>query len=178
MSDLGTFGGDTSFAYDVGSAFACGEAATIDGARHAFATTGDTLTDLGTLGGTYSAAINCSDPIFGQTVGESSVSDNSATHAVMWNTQLAITDLGTLGGGESRALQVTMFRGEIFGESRTVEGRLHPVRWWSGHIADFAHTLGVNSRIELVIPVRSDPTKSRMRVRGFTGLGDCSRQPV
>ena len=164
MSDLGTFGGDTSFAYDVGGRFACGEAATDDGSRHAFITSGDGLTDLGTLGGTYSAAINCSDPIFGQTVGESSVSDNSATHAVMWNSQLAITDLGTLGGTESRALRVTMFRGEIFGESRTVEGRLHPVRWWSGHIADFAHTLGANSRIELVVPVRSDPTQSRMRV--------------
>jgi probable HAF family extracellular repeat protein len=157
MRDLGTFGGDTSFAYDVGGRFACGEAATSDGARHAFVTGGDTLTDLGTLGGTYSAAINCSDP-FGRTVGESSVSDNSATHAVLWNSQLAITDLGTLGGTESRALRVAI-TGEIFGESRTVEGDLHPVRWWSAHIADFAHALGANSRIELVVPVRGDLTK-------------------
>jgi hypothetical protein len=41
MSDLGTFGSDTSFAYDVGGRFACGEAATDDGSRHAFVTSGD-----------------------------------------------------------------------------------------------------------------------------------------
>lgn len=59
MRDLGTFGGDTSFAYDVG-AIACGEAAAVDGSRHAFVTSADALTDLGTLGGTYSAAIQVS----------------------------------------------------------------------------------------------------------------------
>jgi probable HAF family extracellular repeat protein len=165
MRDLGTFGGDTSFAYGVGSAFACGEAATSDGARHAFATTGDTLTDLGTLGGTYSAAINCTNIVYGPMfVGESSVSDDSATHAVRWDPLTGMSDLGTLGGTESRALRIVAdspHPNEIFGESRTVEGRLHPVRWWFGRIADFAHALGAHSRIELVVPVKGDP---RMRV--------------
>jgi probable HAF family extracellular repeat protein len=153
MRDLGTLGGDTSFAYDVGTV-ACGEAETVDGARHAFVTRADALTDLGTLGGTYSAAINCSGQFI---VGESSVSDDSATHAVSWDGQFRITDLGTLGGTESRALRV---RGnEVLGESRTVDGDLHPVRWWPvpalappGRLADFAHVLGADSQIELAVP--------------------------
>jgi probable HAF family extracellular repeat protein len=163
MRDLGTFGGDTSFAYDVG-AMACGEAATVDGARHAFVTSDDALTDLGTLGGTYSAAINCSDPFGARIVGESSVSDDSATHAVLWVNHV-ITDLGTLGGTASRALRVSHsgfgadFPGEIFGESQIVDDNLHPIRWWRGRIADFMHVLGADSRIELVVPVKGDPTK-------------------
>ncbi len=156
MRDLGTFGGDTSAAYDVGTV-ACGEAETVDGARHAFVTSVDGLTDLGTLGGTYSAAINCSiEPSGRGVLGESSVSDDTATHAVSWSDRV-ISDLGTLGGTESRALRAS--QGQIFGESRTVEGDLHPVRWWPtnffGRLADFAHVLGADSQIELIVPAGS-----------------------
>jgi probable HAF family extracellular repeat protein len=161
MRDLGTFGGDTSFAYDVGD-MACGEAATVDGARHAFVTSDDALTDLGTLGGTYSAAINCSDPSGQRILGESSMSDDSATRAVLWVNHV-ITDLGTLGGTESRALRTgfgATFPAEIFGESQMVDDNLHPVRWWRGRIADFMHVLGADSRIELVVPVKGDLTKT------------------
>jgi probable HAF family extracellular repeat protein len=155
MRDLGTLGGDNSFAYNVsyvyqGVAIACGEAETSNGARHAFVTSDGGLIDLGTLGGTYSAAISCLEPSGREIVGESSVSDDSATHAVQWNGLHSITDLGTLGGTESRALRQL---GAVFGESRTVDGDLHPVRWWHGRLADFAHVLGADSRIEVVVPL-------------------------
>ena len=159
MNDLGTFGGDTSFAYDVG-AIVCGEAATVDGARHAFVTSNGGLIDLGTLGGTYSAAINCSDPSGRFALGESSVSDDSATHAVSWSDRV-ITDLGTLGGTESRALRERFFFPlQIFGESRTVDGDLHPVRWWFGWLSDLAHVLGAESQIESVVPLTGDATSA------------------
>lgn len=165
MLDLGTLGGDTSFAYDVGAmAAACGEAATVDAARHAFVTSAEGLTDLGTLGGTYSAAINCGGS---RILGESSVSGDSATHAVSWNSQHVITDMGTLGGTESRALRE--LGGVVFGESRTVDGDLHPVRWSRGQLADFAHVLGAESQIEVVVPLSSGPTDAV--VSGTTAPG-------
>jgi probable HAF family extracellular repeat protein len=163
MRDLGTLGGDTSFAYDVSDTHVCGEAATVDGARHAFVTSGDALTDQGTLGGTYSAAINCHD-FFSTTliVGESSVRGDSATHAFSGG-GVFMQDLGTLGGVESRALRIAKdpatISNEIFGESRTVDGDLHPVRWWRGGIADFARVLGAESQIESVVPVTGNLTR-------------------
>jgi probable HAF family extracellular repeat protein len=106
------------------------------------------------LGGTYSAAINCSIP-GPRIVGESSVTDDSATHAVLWDNHV-INDLGTLGGTEGRAL----FPLGIFGESRTVEGDLHPTRWSQGRISDFAHVLGAESQIESVVPLTGDVTNA------------------
>jgi probable HAF family extracellular repeat protein len=151
MRDLGTFGGDTSFAYDIGN-MVCGEAQTGDGARHAFVSSGDALNDLGTLGGSYSAAINCSDATFGRRiVGESSVPGDSVTHAVWWDSRFTINDIGTLGGTESRGLRVYSFD-EIFGESQTVDGDTHPFQWWHGQLSDYARALGVDSRVESVIP--------------------------
>jgi hypothetical protein len=83
-----------------------------------------------------------------------------------------MSDLGTLGGTASRALRVsTPFSGEIFGESRTVDGDLHPVRWWAGHIADFTQALGANSQIELVVPVRGDLTTSMRVISGTASPG-------
>ena len=86
------------------------------------------------------------------------MSDNSATHAVLCGSHFGIPDLGTLGGSESRALRVGS---GVLGESRTVEGDLHPVRWWldsglPGRLADVAHVLGTDSQIELVVPFTGD----------------------
>src|SRR5262249_46225000 len=88
----------------------------------------------------------------------------SATHAVLWDGQLAITDLGTLGGTASRALRVSDFPGEVFGESRTVEGDLHPAQWlwFSQRIADFAHVLGADSQIQSVVPATRDDVYRRV----------------
>ena len=61
------------------------------------------LTDLGTLGGSYSqgVAINAS----GQVTGTSNTADE-ATHAFLWD-GTTMQDLGTLGGSRSEALPST-----------------------------------------------------------------------
>ena len=59
-----------------------------------------TVTDLGTLGGTYSLAGGLSNS--GWVEGYSTVPGETATHAVLWRKGV-ITDLGTLGGPNSDA---------------------------------------------------------------------------
>jgi hypothetical protein len=48
----------------------------------------------------------------------------------------------------------------IFGESRTVDGDLHPVRWGLRGLADLAHALGADSQIESILDLRGDETSA------------------
>jgi probable HAF family extracellular repeat protein len=170
IQDLGTFGGDSSFAYDVVSGMVCGEAMMPDGSSHAFtaSSSGGGLNDLGTLGGSYSAAINCGTGTSQRpVVGESSIADDSATHAVSWDAN-GLHDIGTLGGAQSRGLR-TSFWGEIFGESQTGDGEMHPFQSWRflRGLPDFSRVLGDDSRIDSVVPTSAG---SAVVVSG-TGLG-------
>jgi probable HAF family extracellular repeat protein len=103
MSDLGTLGGPSSFAYGINEADkVVGEAYTSGDTHkgHAFlydANATPKMKDLGTLGGPYSAAeaINDSD----QVVGYSTTNDTLAPswHAFLYSDGV-MRDLGTLGG--------------------------------------------------------------------------------
>ena len=61
------------------------------------------MTDLGTLGGTYSDALALNDQ--GRVVGRSST-PSGAYHAFSWTSGEGMIDLGTLGGVKSEALAV------------------------------------------------------------------------
>jgi probable HAF family extracellular repeat protein len=100
MTDLGTLGGDNSYAYainDAGQVVGYSDSAATDQygnhLQHAFLWQSGVMTDLGTLGGTASRAfgINAS----GQVVGDSTTTDDAAQHAFLWQNG-AMTDLGTL----------------------------------------------------------------------------------
>ena len=72
-----------------------------DSAEHAFKYTGTTMSDLGTLGGTYSSAngVSADGSVI---VGYSYITGNNASHAFKYSGG-TMSDLGTLGGTNSSA---------------------------------------------------------------------------
>src|SRR5438093_13489788 len=64
----------------------------------------DLMVDLGTLGGTTSAATAVNDS--GQVVGQSSTASSGFTHAFLWTSADGMRDLGTFGGTYARAAAI------------------------------------------------------------------------
>src|SRR4051794_40470158 len=115
-----------------------GERDTANG-THAFLwTQGSGMLDLGTLGGTDSAAYGINDA--GQVAGESTLA-SGATHAFLWSVPTGMVDLGTLGGTDSVALGINNL-GQVVGYARVTGGvASHAFRWVSGTMTDLG-TLG------------------------------------
>jgi probable HAF family extracellular repeat protein len=99
------------------------------------------LTDVGTLGGSWSNAMRVNAS--GQVVGWSNLPGDNTGHAFMWQTG-TMTDLGTLGGRDSAARDINDC-GQIVGWS-SLPGRssVRAVLWQNGQITDLG-TLGGNS---------------------------------
>jgi len=120
MIDLGTLPGDSnSIAYGINKATnshgvqVVGESDSASGQRHAFLWQNGVMTDLGTLGGTFSIAYAISDP--GQVTGQASLNGDTVTHAFLWQNGV-MTDLRTLGGTFSNG-QAINAGGQVAGES-------------------------------------------------------------
>ncbi|MBI3945675.1 MAG: hypothetical protein HY321_07140 [Armatimonadetes bacterium] len=95
------------------------------------------LTDLGTLGGTFSRARAIND--HGQIVGEATTPEGDRQspfhqHAFLWENG-RMKDLGTLGGEWSIANDINN-RGQVVGEAMTPEGHLHAFLWENGKMRD------------------------------------------
>jgi probable HAF family extracellular repeat protein len=96
--------------------------------------------ELGTVGGTTSAALGLNDP--GQVVGRALNSD-SQNRAFLWTSggtdgvpgNPQMKDLGTLGGGESQAYDINT-AGQIAGHSQTSTGGEHAFRHSNGTMVD------------------------------------------
>jgi probable HAF family extracellular repeat protein len=94
----------------------------VNGLPHAFLYSGGVLSDLGTFGGTSSAATSLNDR--GQVVGYASL-PSGANHAFLYESG-AMHDLGTLGGGtESRAHDINN-GGTVVGEAWDARGDSRP----------------------------------------------------
>ncbi|MBA3246986.1 MAG: DUF3466 family protein [Pyrinomonadaceae bacterium] len=80
-----------------------------------------TVTDLGTLGGTHSAAFGLSK--WGEVVGYSTTSGGEI-HAFLYRRDGSLADLGTLGGRDSYAYRIND-SGLLVGRSQTLSGEYH-----------------------------------------------------
>ena len=97
---------------------------------------GAALIDLGTLGGSYSAAYAVS--ALGTVVGKADTDALGATHAFVWTESAGMTDLGTLGGANSVAYAVSD-TGGIAGASETDDaGTRHAFLYANGAMHDLA----------------------------------------
>jgi len=102
------------------------------------------FTDLGTLGGTQSAAAAVNDS--GSVVGYAYLPGDLAAHAVLWAHGRTI-DLGTLGGASSYATDVND-DGKIVGTSTLADGTSHATLWSGGKVRDLGAAGGLSSSAE------------------------------
>jgi probable HAF family extracellular repeat protein len=107
------------------------------GVTPAVASGGYTITDLGTLGGTYSQATAISPN--GTVVGYSSLSGSFPWHAFRYSGGM-MTELGTLGGDDSEAYDVND-AGQVVGASTTATGLVRAFLVDGGSMMDLG-TLG------------------------------------
>ncbi len=100
------------------------------------------VTDLGTLGGTYSVALGVNRA--GQVVGQTSTGPDQepfgpGSHAFLWD-EGSMTDLGTLGGETSEAQDINE-AGQVAGSAGTADGTTRAFLWEDGEMTDLG-TLG------------------------------------
>jgi probable HAF family extracellular repeat protein len=105
------------------------------------------VTDLGTLGGTYSEGqginVHC------QVVGSSTLAGDLTNHAYLWHSGV-MTDIGTLGGTFSTAASIND-NGQVVGSSAlTGDTASHAFLWQNGTMIDLG-TLGGSSSSALDI---------------------------
>lgn len=151
MEDLGTLGGEMSFALSVNT---IGQVAGVaQFPQHAFLWTPEAgMVDLGTLGGEASEAVSINDA--GQVAGNSTTAGGES-HGFLWTAEEGMIDLGSLGGGTSQvggASVVTLpggpalnESGQVVGSSVTSTGDNHAFSWTAaGGMIDIG-TLGGTS---------------------------------
>jgi len=134
--DLGTLGGDLSFAYGVNdSGEVVGRSQNANGVWHAFVwRPGEGMTDLGTLR-SYAYGINEAGVMAGW-----SELPNGRRHTIRWSPNGTPTDLGTLGGPHSGATDINEV-GAVSGHAHTPSGALHAVVWDAAGVATDLGTL-------------------------------------
>ena len=105
------------------------------------------MSDLGTLGGTYSKAWGVNNN--GQVVGESLYSGGTQHHAFLYSNGM-MSDLGTLGGSTSTAYGINS-SGQVVGYAITTgEAATHAFLYSGGNLLDLNNLISPNSGWTLV----------------------------
>jgi probable HAF family extracellular repeat protein len=174
MTDLGTLGGTTSWAFAINSAGSIVGSASVGGdlATHAFLwTQTDGMMDLGTLGGTYSRAAGINDD--GQVAGWAQMPGDTAYHAFVWDATNGMQDLGTFGGESSFAYDIAA--GMVCGEAMLPDGSSHAFTRSTDGLLDLG-TLGGTYSAAINC---GDPAFSRRPVVGESSIaGDGATHAV
>ncbi len=110
--------------------------------KTAVAQTAYTVTDVGTLGGTFSIATGVNS--HGQVSGHSTLPGDIEDHAFLWQNGV-MTDLGTLGGTTSESSSMNQRGQEPGGSDLPGDTAAHAVLWTNGVIADLGTLGGTNS---------------------------------
>jgi probable HAF family extracellular repeat protein len=122
ITDLGTLGGATSYAYAINkTGEVAGQAQLPNGINNAFLYSGGVMTGLGTLSGdVYSRALALNDS--DQVVGYSgSGGTGGISHAFIWQSGLGMRDLGNLGSSKTTARAINS-TGQVVGDGYTAAG--------------------------------------------------------
>src|SRR5262249_40435478 len=91
-----------------------------DSAAHAFLWQNGTMTDLGTIGGTFTAANWLNDA--GEVIGIGSTTGDTALHAFVWRHN-TISDIGTVDGDNNSSANSINNKGQVVGGSWFWDGQ-------------------------------------------------------
>lgn len=151
-TDIGTLGGPDALAYDMNNngqvvgwsytSYDAGPSGVPDTHPFIWDPTTRAMTDLGTLGGTFAAAMLINK--HGQVVGASNLSGDTVVHPFVWDASNGMQDLGSFGGWYSHPNWIND-RGDVVGISSYPDNTRRAFYWHNGTLNDLG-TIGTDDR--------------------------------